>query len=1045
MELLIKPDRFWRRFEELHTSIFRMPAVWNQADALLIVCGKQDAAAAYSKTSTLQEWLIGVELSSTALLIHERGLRIISGKAGCEFLKGLQNKELAKNDLEVELIIRNKADGFQNNCDEAFALIGASSKGKTLGYLAENVTGSFATAVDARIKSSSYVTVEIQRSISTMVSIKQKEELNLLEKSGDFSSKCMKFFKTRLEKIVEDDETANQAKIADQIAAISDKPKKVNSPFKADLIEPCYDPVIQSGGVYNLRPSAQTEDSNLHYDNGTIICSLGFRFRNYCTNLSRTFFFNATKDQRRNYKILTALYAHVLQKLHHGVKLCDVYNEALKWVKKVKPELEGNMMKNLGWGTGIEFRDKFMVIGKRNQTVAKLGMVFCVHIGFKDLIDEEKKNKGMTKACKYSISLADTVQIMEGEPQYMTHFPRKIVDYQIAESEDEEGEEEGAVAKPDASLMASKPGSRVTRSRNQKRAAELEEERKRRMKRGTNQQRLRKKLKAHMQGLLQKWGSVVPDDNDEKEWIDPESYPTLHQIRQFRHGWLSCDMAAETLLCPIYNQAVPFHISTIKAFRVSLVGDRHCFRVTFNCPLSGMNRGRNQPDVYFAHPEASFIKELSYYSANPQYFASVKNQLHELQKEQRQRLKDGKLKPLVKQPNIIRHSGNQVCRLKDLQMKPQAGRSRGSGYLEAHKNGFIYIRNTKNKGPERHFIIYSNIRYAFYQPANKTPAVLLHFHLHNEIQIGKKRTKDIQVWHDVIDRVDETSRHGNWDGARAEAAERKRRLQWNKAFKMFVQKVESLDGFNVSFEIPEMELFFQGVPDKGTVKIYPTKNCLIALDDMPNPFICPISDMQLCHFERVAFSLRNFDCAFVPKDIRKDPVRISTIPRNFLDTVQEFLNLQNVPYTSGTHNLDWKKIMPKIRSDLETFVDNGGWSFLQDDDMVAADEPEEDDDDAAGEDFKPGKDDYVPDEDEWEEEEAGDDDNYGDDDDEDDFEEEEEDDMFEEEEEAEEEGLEWDELEKRATESDRRKDKKRKFGEDPYGGFGGGVRKRGRW
>merc|ERR1719350_818302 len=184
------------------------------------------------------------------------------------------------------------------------------------------------------------------------------------------------------------------------------------------------------------------------------------------------------------------------------------------------------MVKNLGWGTGIEFRDKFMVISKRNQTVAKLGMVFCVHIGFKDLIDEEKKNKGMTKACKYSIAVADTVQILEGEPQYMTHFPRKIVDYQIAESEDEEEEEdeEEAVAKPDPSLMAAKSGGRVTRSRNAKRQAELEEERRRRMKRETNQSRLRKKLKNHLTGLLEKWGAVVPDDAEEKIWMDPESY-----------------------------------------------------------------------------------------------------------------------------------------------------------------------------------------------------------------------------------------------------------------------------------------------------------------------------------------------------------------------------------------------------------------------------------------------------------------------------------------------------------------------------------------
>jgi len=75
-------------------------------------------------------------------------------------------------------------------------------------------------------------------------------------------------------------------------------------------------------------------------------------------------------------------------------------------------------------------------------------------------------------------------------------------------------------------------------------------------------------------------------------------------------------------------------------------------------------------------------------------------------------------------------------------------------------------------------------------------------------------------------------------------------------------------------------------------------------------------------------------------------------------------------------------------------------------------------------------------------EEGDDDDDYGEDDDKDDFDEdEEEEDMFVEEEE-EEAGLDWEELEKRAAESDRQKDRERRFDHD---GYGGGRRKRGRW
>eukprot|EP00494_Astrolonche_serrata_P026878 UN27141 len=146
----------------------------------------------------------------------------------------------------------------------------------------------------------------------------------------------MKWFKKRLEAIVEDDKKIKQTKLADEVAALTEKPKSLGFPFRSELLETCYHPVIQSGGTYNLKPSAQTEETLLHYDNGTIIVTIGYRFRNYCTNISRTFFFNATKAQRRYYKILTTCYMHILNKLKHGVRLCDIYKTAVTYISKVQ-------------------------------------------------------------------------------------------------------------------------------------------------------------------------------------------------------------------------------------------------------------------------------------------------------------------------------------------------------------------------------------------------------------------------------------------------------------------------------------------------------------------------------------------------------------------------------------------------------------------------------------------------------------------------------------------------------------------------------------
>lgn len=1009
---LSSPERFWRRLQEICNSLVRQPVLWNQADSVVIVSGKQDSSAAYSKTTTIQEWLLGVEVFSSCLVIHEAGLRVITGKNGCAVLKTLQNEEGGGN-LKLELIEKNKADQNEENWANLVTLMAGSGKGKNVGWLCENETGSFATKFCGKIKESELTSVDISRSLSNLVAVKQKEEIACLEKSSHFSSECMKWFKKKLETIVENDDQIKHVALSDELGNLADKPRTIGVKFKSELLEPCYDPLIQSGGVYSLKPSAQIQDSNLHYDSGTIVVSLGYRFRNYCSNIVRTFFFNASKDQRRNYKILTHVYTQIMSSLKHGVRLSDVWNIAIECIRKTKPELEQHFTKNVGWATGIEFKDKFLVVNKKNHSIAKLGMVFCIHIGFKDLVDEEKKNKGLQKASVYSLAIADTVQVQEGEPEYLTHFHRKILNYEIAESEDEEEEEQ--IQTNDLSLIPTTEG-RATRSRNKKRQIELGQERQRRMEREKKQRKLDNRLKTDLQKLFTRTGNTIPELDEEKVWVDPESYRHSRNL-QFRHGWLSCDMHRETLLCPVFNQPMVFHISTIKNVKQTQIGDRYCFRVSFHAPLGGSSKSKTQPQVYYAHPNAHFVKELTYYSQNPQYFTQVNNQLKELQKQLRIKVKQGKQRPLVKQPNLIRQTGAGVIRLSDLHLKPAFGRSKGSGYLEAHKNGLIFIKNSRSRGPEKLYIIYDNIAYAFYQPARGTPAVILHFHLKNEVMVGKKRTKDVQVFHDVIDRFDETSRHNRFDGAREEEQERKRRSQWNRAFKAFVQRVERLEAFPIHFDIPEMDLSFQGVPDKTTVTIYPTKNCLIALDDAPTPFVLALTDVQLCHFERVSFALRNFDMTFVFKDLRKDPVRISTIPREYIDTIQDFLNLQDILYTQGTHNLDWKRVMERIRSDLGGFIKSGGWDFLREQPPVESDN---EDGDAAG-------DDYAPEEDAWQEDEASDD--Y-DEDDQDDYadEEEKENSEFEDEdEEEEEEILDWDELEKRAAASDRKKDRKRTF------------------
>lgn len=68
---------------------------------------------------------------------------------------------------------------------------------------------------------------------------------------------------------------------------------KLPSTLNTDFVDICYPPIIQSGGVYSLKPSALSNDDAL--SSGIIVCSLGARYKSYCSNVGRTFLIDPSK------------------------------------------------------------------------------------------------------------------------------------------------------------------------------------------------------------------------------------------------------------------------------------------------------------------------------------------------------------------------------------------------------------------------------------------------------------------------------------------------------------------------------------------------------------------------------------------------------------------------------------------------------------------------------------------------------------------------------------------------------------------------------
>ena len=60
------------------------------------------------------------------------------------------------------------------------------------------------------------------------------------------------------------------------------------------------------------------------------------------------------------------------------VKLSEVYDTAVKFVKDKRPELVEKLTKNIGFGMGIEFREAALLITNKTNVRAKKGELWGV-------------------------------------------------------------------------------------------------------------------------------------------------------------------------------------------------------------------------------------------------------------------------------------------------------------------------------------------------------------------------------------------------------------------------------------------------------------------------------------------------------------------------------------------------------------------------------------------------------------------------------------------------------------------------------------------
>eukprot|EP00475_Leptophrys_vorax_P036961 TRINITY_DN6319_c0_g1_i1.p2 TRINITY_DN6319_c0_g1~~TRINITY_DN6319_c0_g1_i1.p2 ORF type:complete len:680 (-),score=232.40 TRINITY_DN6319_c0_g1_i1:5681-7720(-) len=626
-------------------------------------------------------------------------------------------------------------------------------------------------------------------------------------------------------------------------------------------------------------------------------------------------------------------------------------------------------------------------------------MVFNLAVGF-----EKLERKGSVKEEKnrvYALFIADTVLVTAKEAVVLTKSSIDFseISYQM------EGDD--VVDLNEAAMIASKQyegdfGPRTRGSR--KNRVQDEEASAAALKRKQDQKALAKKKRE--EAIKQFTSSQLNRHFDSKRersgvissYKDASKFPDDCSPNQ-----LYVDVPNESILVPINGQLIPFHVDLIKNVSKTEQADFTVLRINFITPDIQSNTLKVPQ---YADRNAVYIRELSYKSKNPQNLNRVLRLIKELQKRIKQRETEiAEESSMVAQADLVLHRDKKALpRLKDLQVRPKLpGKKKNTGTLEAHVNGLRFSTTTGVKID----ILYSNIKHAFFQPCDNTVSVILHFELKHPIKIEKKRTNYVQVYVDVIDAsqdLGQRTRVGDRDGLQEEQEERMRKKKYNAAFKNFVKDVEEnvqrFDGnHSFEFDIPWKDLMFQGVPNKSSVQILPTVNCLIALEDNP-PWILSFDEIEVAYFERVQLSLKHFDLVFVYKDFDRPVEKIRTIASQSLDTIQSYLNEIEILYFVGPMNLQWPRILKEVQKNPKDFYEMGGWE-----EILGGEEGDDDDDEVESE-FEPEESVEASDSDEFN---SDDGEEAGGDEDEEEFED------------SDDDGPSWEELENQARISDKKR------------------------
>jgi len=286
------------------------------------------------------------------MAISHKKIILLGSHEKIESLKVVQER-MKKSKFDLVLISKSKEseESITQFIDEMKKEAKPSGKLVLGGFLKEKQKGKMIDDFDNQLSKIDHEWVEISPQIQELICIKREEDFPLIRKSAKLVTYVYKLLLDEVEEIIDKEIKIKHSDISKKIEKVLlDKKQQYEQELmiKPDFADLAYDPIIQSGGTYNLKPNAESDDEVLKYD--TIMLSVGAKYMEYNTNVVRTLLIDSTEEEKKAYEHVYEAEKFLIKSLKPGLAIKDLYDSVFKFLSSKNSSYKDKLPNTFGFG-----------------------------------------------------------------------------------------------------------------------------------------------------------------------------------------------------------------------------------------------------------------------------------------------------------------------------------------------------------------------------------------------------------------------------------------------------------------------------------------------------------------------------------------------------------------------------------------------------------------------------------------------------------------------------------------------------------------------